>query len=74
MRVFGLSRFLAHFSVFERIKVCAFISRKLNKLRGPFFIFPDNFTPSILIAKISHLGVKVRGLQRLQIGLRSQNF
>ena len=44
-------------------------------LRGPFFTFPDNFTPSILIAKkISHLGVKVRGRQRPQIGLRSQNF
>jgi len=74
MRVFGLSRFLAHFSFFERIEVCAFISRKLNELRGPFFTFPNNFTPSVLIAKkISHLGVKVRGLQRPQIGLRGQN-
>ena len=45
MRVFGLSRF------FERIEVCAFVSQKLNKLRGPFFTFPDNFTHSILIAK-----------------------
>ena len=52
MRLFGLNRFLAHFfRFFERIEVCAFISRKLNKLRGPFFIFPDNFTHSILIAK-----------------------
>ena len=50
MRVFGLSRFLAIFLVFERIEVCAFISRKLSKLRGPFFTFPDNFTPSVLIA------------------------
>jgi len=44
MRVFGLS-------FFERIEVCTFISRKLNELRGPFFTFPDNFTPSVLIAK-----------------------
>ena len=51
IRVSGLSRFLAYFSFFERIEVCAFISRKLNKLRGPFFTFPDNFTPSILIVK-----------------------
>ena len=51
MRVFGLSRFSAYFSFFERIGVCAFISRKLNKLRRPFFTVPDNFTPSILIAK-----------------------
>ena len=74
MHVFGLSRFLAHFSFFKRIEVCAFISRKLNKLRGPFFIFPDNFTHSILIAKNIPPGVKVRGLQRPQIGLRGQNF
>ena len=39
------------FGFFERIEFCAFISRKLNKLRGPCFIFPDNFTHSILIAK-----------------------
>jgi len=51
MRVFGLSRFSAYFSFFERTGVCAFISRKLNKLRRPFFTVPDNFTPSILIAK-----------------------
>ena len=51
MRAFGVSRFLAHFSFFEHIEICAFISRKLNKLRGPFFTFPDNVTPSILIAK-----------------------
>ena len=45
MRVFGLSRFLAHFSFFfERIEVCAFVSQKLNKQRGPFFTFPDKFT------------------------------
>jgi len=74
MRVLDLADFLAHLSVFERMKVCAFISRKLNKLRGPFFTFPDNFTPSILIAKNIPPGVKVRGLQRPQIGLRSQNF
>ena len=48
MRVFGLWLI---FRFFERIEVCAFVSRKLNKLRGPFFIFPDNFTHSILIAK-----------------------
>ena len=73
-KLFGLSWFLAHFSFFERIAVCAFISRKLNKLRGPFFTFPDNFTPSVLIAKKIPPGVKVRGLQRPQIGLRCQNF
>ena len=75
MRVFGLSRFLAHFSFFfERIEVCAFVSQKLNMRRGPFFTFPDNFTHSILIAKNIPPGVKVRGLQRPQIGLRGQNF
>ena len=46
-----LADFWLIFPFFERINVCAFISRKLNKLRGPFFIFPDNFTHSILIAK-----------------------
>ena len=46
-----LADFWLIFRFFERIEVCAFISRKLNKLRGPFFIFPDNFTHSILIAK-----------------------
>ena len=30
---------------------CPQQGRKLNKLRGSFFIFPDNFTHSILIAK-----------------------
>jgi len=74
MSVFGLSRFLANFSFFERMKDCAFISWKLNKLRRPFFTFPDNFTHSILIAKNIPPGVKVRGLQRPQIGLRGQNF
>jgi len=69
-----LADFWLIFPFFERIEVCAFISRKLNKLRGPFFTFRDNFTPSVLIAKKSHLGVKVRGLQRPQIGLRNQNF
>jgi len=53
----------------ERIEVCAFISRKLNKLRGPFFTFPDNFK-----CKNIQPGVKVWGLQCPQIGLRSQNF
>ena len=48
MRVFGL---LDIFRFFERIAVCAFISRKLNKLRGPFVTVPDNFTPIVLIAK-----------------------
>jgi len=47
----NLADFWLIFPFFERIKVCAFISRKLNKLRGLFFIFPDNFTHSILIAK-----------------------
>jgi len=51
MRVFVLSRFLAHFSFFECIEVCAFISQKVNKLRRPFFTFPNNFTHSVLIAK-----------------------
>jgi len=74
MRVFGLSRLLAHFSFFWAHRSCAYVSRKLNTRRGPFFTFLDNFTPSILIEKISHLGVKVRGLQRPQIGLRGQNF
>ena len=46
-----LADFWLIFRFFERIEVCTFISRKLNKLRGPFFIFPDNFTHSILIAK-----------------------
>ena len=46
-----LADFWLIFRFFERIEVCAFISRKLNKLRGPFFTFPDNFTHSILIAK-----------------------
>ena len=50
-----------HFSFFERIEVSAFISRKLNKLRRPFFTFPDKFTPSILLAKISHLGSRFGG-------------
>ena len=46
-----LADFWLIFRFFERIEVCAFISRKLNTRRGPFFIFPDNFTHSILIAK-----------------------
>ena len=75
MRVLDLADFWLIFRFFERIEVCAFVSRKLNMRRGPFFTFPDNFIPNILIAKkISHLRVKVRGLQRPQIGLRSQNF
>ena len=69
-----LADFWLIFRFFERIEVCAFVSRKLNMRRGPFFTFPDNFTPSILIEKISHLGVQVRGLQRPQIRLRGQNF
>ena len=51
MRVLDFANFWLIFRFFERIEVCAFISRKLNKLRGPFFTFPDNFTPSTLIAK-----------------------
>ena len=74
MRVFGLSRFLAYFLFFERIEVCAFICRKLNKLHGPFFIFPDNFTYSILIAKNIPPGGQGSGATAPQIGLRSQNF
>ena len=31
MRVFGLSRFWLIFRLFERIEVCVFVSRKLNK-------------------------------------------
>jgi len=72
MRVLDLADFWLIFRFFERIEVCAFISRKLNKLRGPFFIFPNNFTHSILIAKNIPPGVKVRGLQRPQIPNRSQ--
>jgi len=44
-----LADFWLIFRFFERIKVCAFISRKLNKLRRPFFTFPNNFTLSTLI-------------------------
>jgi len=62
------------FVFFERIEVCDFISQKLNKLRGPFLRFPNNFIPSILIAKNIPPGVTVRGIQWPQIGLRSQNF
>ena len=46
-----LADFWLIFRFFECIEVCAFISRKLNNLHGPFFTFPDNFMPSILIAK-----------------------
>jgi len=69
-----LADFWLIFRFFEHIEICAFISRKLNKLRGPFFTFPDNVTPSILIAKNIPSTGKVRGLQRQQIGLRNQNF
>jgi len=62
------------FRVSERPKVCAFISQKLNKLGRPFFIFPNNLCCSIRIWKISHLRVKVRGLQRPQNASRAQNF
>jgi len=65
-----LADFWLIFRLFERIEVCALISRKLNK----FFIFPDSFTYSTLIAKNIPPKVKVRGLQRPQIGLRSQHF
>jgi len=74
MRVLDLTDFWLIFRFFERIKVCTLISRKLNTRRGPFFTFPDTFTVGILIEKISHLRVKVRELQRPQIGLRGQNF
>jgi len=52
MRFLDLADFCLILCFFERIEVCAFISRKLNKRRGLFFTFPDNFTSSILIAKI----------------------
>jgi len=71
MRVFGLSRFLAYFSFFECIEVCAFISRKLNKLR---FTFPNNFSPGILITKSIPPEGQGSGLQCPKIGLRTQNF
>jgi len=45
MRVLGLSRSLAHFSFFFSA------SKFAPSYLGPFFTFPDNFTPSILIAK-----------------------
>jgi len=75
MRVFfDLADFWLIFRFFERIDVCPFVSRKLNKLRGPFFINLDNFFPSILIAKNIPPGVKVRGLQRPRNAVRAQDF
>jgi len=46
-----LADFWLIFRFLERTEVYAFIYRKLNQLRGPFFIFPNNFSPSLLIAK-----------------------
>jgi len=46
-----LADFWPIFRLSERPKVCAFIAQKLNKLRRPFFIFPDNFCRSIRIWK-----------------------
>jgi len=57
-----LADFWLIFRYFERVEVCAFISRKLNKLRGPLFTFPDNVTPSILIVKKVPPRIKFRGL------------
>jgi len=69
-----LADFWLIFRLLERIEVCAFISRKLNKLRGPFFIFPDTFTPSVSIANKYSTWGSYRGLQRPQIGPTGQNF
>ena len=46
-----LADFWPIFRLSERPKVHAFIAQKLNKLRRPFFIFPDNFCCSIRIWK-----------------------
>jgi len=62
---------LSLFSFFECIEVCAFISRKLNKLR---FTFPNNFSPGILITKSIPPEGQGSGLQCPKIGLRTQNF
>jgi len=53
---------------------CAFIPQKLNKLRRLFFIFPITFAVVSEPGKISHLGVKFRGLQCPKKAPRSQNF
>jgi len=74
MRFLDLADFCLILCFFERIEVCAFISRKLNKRRGLFFTFPDNFTSSILIAKIYPTWGQGSGVTAPPIGLRSQNF
>jgi len=53
---------------------CAFIPKKLNKLRRLFFIFPITLAVVSEPGKISHLGVKFRGLQCPKKAPRSQNF
>ena len=68
MRVFGLSRFSAHFSVFW-----AHRSLRLHISKTKQTV-PDNFKRSVLIAKNIPPGVKVWGLQRPQIRLRGRNF
>jgi len=50
------------------------ISQNLNKVHGPFFIFPDNLCCSIRIWQNIPSGVKVRALQSPQNGPRTQNF
>ena len=70
----NLEKFLANFSCFERPKVCAFISQKLNKLCRPFFTFPDNFCCSIRIWKNILSGIMIRGLQCPKDVPKSQNF
>ena len=69
-----LADFWPIFRVFERPKVCAFISEKLSKLRRRFFTFPDNFCRSTRIRKNIPSGVMVRGLQCPKNAPRSQNF
>ena len=66
-----LADFWLIFRFFECTEVCAFISRKLNKLR---FTFPNNFSPGILITKSIPPEGQGSGLQCPKIGLRTQNF
>jgi len=51
MRVLDLADFWLIFRFFGARRSLRLHISKLNKLRGPFFTFPDNFATSILIAK-----------------------
>ena len=61
MRVFGLSRFLAHFSVFWAHRSLRLHISKTKQATRAVLHIPDNFTHNILIVKISHLGSRFGG-------------